>query len=64
VPHLLSPQEVADYLGVPVGTVYRWRVHREGPIGFRVGKHVRYRTEDVEAWLEAQRDDRTADDAA
>lgn len=49
---LMSPQEVADYLGVPVRSVYHWRHQGEGPAGFRVGKHVRYRPEDVDAWLE------------
>lgn len=53
---LLSPQDIAHYLGVPVRTVYAWRHRGEGPPGFRVGKHVRYRASDVEAWLEAQRD--------
>ena len=49
---LLSPQEVADWLGVPVNTLYQWRHRGEGPLGFRVGKHVRYRREDVAAWID------------
>lgn len=53
---LLTAQEVADFLGVPVATLYSWRHKHEGPRGFRVGRHVRYRAADVEAWLEAQRD--------
>lgn len=52
----LSPQGLADYLGVPVSTVYGWRHRHEGPRGLRVGRHVRYRRSDVEAWLEAQAD--------
>jgi hypothetical protein len=28
---LLSPQQLADYLGVPVATVYRWRHESTGP---------------------------------
>lgn len=51
---LLTPQEVADFLQVPVATVALWRSQRTGPRGYRVGRHVRYRREDVEAWL-AQR---------
>ena len=54
--HLLGPQEVADYLGVPIRTVYAWRHRGTGPRGFRVGRHVRYRREDVDAWLEEQAD--------
>jgi excisionase family DNA binding protein len=53
---LMSPHEVASYLGVPLRTVYRWRTHGEGPRGYRVGRHVRYRIDDVERWLEHHRD--------
>lgn len=48
---LLTAQELADYLDVPLGTLYAWRYRGEGPIGFRVGKHVRYRWTDVENWI-------------
>ena len=53
---LLSPQQLADYLAVPVATVYRWRCEGTGPRGIRIGKHVRYRRPDVEAWLETRTD--------
>lgn len=51
---LLTIQELAEYLGVPVTTLYQWRYRREGPPGFRVGRHVRYRRADVEDWIEQQ----------
>lgn len=51
---LLSVPEVAEYLAVPVSTLYRWRSMRTGPPGMRVGRHVRYRRRDVEAWLEGR----------
>ena len=44
---LFTAQELADYLEVPVTTLYHWRQHREGPPAFRVGKHLRYRMSDV-----------------
>lgn len=50
----LSPEELAQRLGVSRATVYRWRENGNGPQGFRVGKHLRYRLEDVIAWEEAQ----------
>ena len=40
---LVGPDEVAVFLGVPLRTVYRWRSRGEGPPGYRVGRHVRYR---------------------
>jgi excisionase family DNA binding protein len=51
-PPLMTPQEVADFLQVPVATVQLWRSQRTGPRGYRVGRHVRYRRKDVESWLE------------
>ncbi|NSC21364.1 helix-turn-helix domain-containing protein [Streptomyces albus subsp. chlorinus] len=50
----LTPQDVADLLSVPLETVYRWRKHRTGPPGFRVGKHVRYDPAAVQAWVTEQ----------
>lgn len=50
---LLSVQELAMYLEVPVKTIYAWRYHRTGPRGFHVGKHLRFRWSDVEAWVAA-----------
>jgi len=51
---LLSVEELADYLAVPVKTIYTWRHRNTGPQGFRVGKHVRFRWHDVQTWV-AQR---------
>ncbi len=51
--HLRSPSEVADLLGVPKATVYKWQSDRSGPAFIKVGRHVRYRTADVEKWLDS-----------
>jgi excisionase family DNA binding protein len=48
---LLSVQDLADYLGVPVATIYTWRHRGHGPPGFRVGRHLRFRTSDVTKWI-------------
>jgi excisionase family DNA binding protein len=50
--------EVSQLLGVPVATLYRWRYRGEGPAGYRIGRHVRYRRAAVEAWIETQADQR------
>jgi len=57
---LLTPQVLAEGLGVPVQTIYVWRTKGAGPRGIKVGRHLRYRRSDVEAWLDAQTDDRPA----
>lgn len=51
----LSIDDLAAKLQIPKKTIYTWRsqVPRRGPRGFRVGRHVRYRLEDVEAWVES-----------
>lgn len=51
---LMTSTELADYLKVPLGTLHQWRSRGEGPPGFRVGRHVRYRVDDVQAWLSIQ----------
>lgn len=56
---LWTVQDVADYLRVPVQTVYSWRVQGRGPRASRMGKHLRYRSEDVITWLD-QLDDGAA----
>jgi excisionase family DNA binding protein len=48
---LLTIEDLAEYLGVSVATLYAWRYHRQGPPGFRVGRHVRYRWADIEEWI-------------
>jgi excisionase family DNA binding protein len=54
--HLLSLDDLAAFLGVPKRTLYSWRYRGEGPVGYRVGRHVRYRREDIEAWLQQCRE--------
>lgn len=53
---LLTVQQLAKLLQVPVATIYRWRHVGLGPRGIRVGRHVRYRQSDVEAFLDANAD--------
>jgi len=47
----MSNKELADYCGVPLNTVRTWRHRNVGPRGYKVGRHVRYRLSDVEAWI-------------
>lgn len=54
---LLTLQETADYLGVPLATLYAWRSRGQAPRGFKVGRHVRVKASDVESWLAERVDD-------
>jgi excisionase family DNA binding protein len=51
---LLTVDELAAYLKVPVATIYAWRHRSVGPEGIRVGRYIRFRAEDVETWLSDQ----------
>jgi predicted DNA-binding transcriptional regulator AlpA len=54
---LLWPAEVAEWLGVPVATLYaqRYRGDPPGSLGVRCGRHLRWDPADLEEWLEAQK---------
>jgi excisionase family DNA binding protein len=54
---LLSAQQLADYLEVPLATLYAWRYRREGPPGFRAGRHLRYRKSDIDQWINDRLED-------
>ena len=53
---LMTLSELAEMLGIPVNTLYGWRCRGEGPPGYRIGRHIRYRRAAVEEWLETQTD--------
>ncbi len=45
---------VAEFLGLPVATVRKWRVEGYGPTGYKVGRHVRYDMQEVRDWVKDQ----------
>jgi len=49
---LLTPDEVAELLHIPKATLYKWSHAQTGPMVLKVGRHLRYRRSDVEAWLD------------
>lgn len=51
---LLTPSDLADLCGVPLGTVYRWNAAGTGPQVLHIGKHVRYSRAAVDAWLDTR----------
>lgn len=48
---LLNPHQVSVVLQIPVPTLYQWRHRGIGPKAIRVGRHLRYTRDDLEAWL-------------
>jgi excisionase family DNA binding protein len=51
---LWGVEEVSQYLGVPVQTLYTWRKSGTGPPAARIGKHLRYDPASVRAWVQAK----------
>jgi excisionase family DNA binding protein len=48
-------QGLADYLGVPVATIYQWRHRQEGPPAIRLARgRLRFPKRAVETWLREQ----------
>ena len=49
----LTAEEVAEYLRLPLSTVYKLVQDKKLP-GFKVGKHWRFRRETFEQWIKTQ----------
>lgn len=47
----VSVDDLADELQIPKSTIYGWKTRGLGPCWTRVGKHLRARRSDVDAWL-------------
>jgi len=50
----LNENQVAQRLGVSIATVRRWRSLNIGPRFRKIGVSVRYPTDDLNTWIEAQ----------
>lgn len=51
---LLTEHDVSRVTGLSLASVRRWRLLRQGPKYLKLGSAVRYRREDVSAWLESR----------
>ena len=51
----LSPADMVTDYGIPLTTSYYWRRTGGGPAVYKVGRRLKYKRADVEAWIEAQR---------
>lgn len=52
LPRLMDQRDLAHYLGKSVAWCERARWAGEGPRYIKLGRHVRYRADDVIAWIE------------
>ena len=49
----LKPREAAEYLRSSTSTLAKARMHKHGPDVVRIGRAVRYRQSDLDAWMSA-----------
>ena len=53
---LMTLAETAGYLRAPVATLRYWRHLGSGPAGFRIGRRVMSRRQDLDRWIASQQD--------
>ena len=51
---LLNEHDVAHLTGLSVASVRRWRLSKAGPRYLKIGAAVRYKPQDISAWLESR----------
>lgn len=52
-PALLTPKQAAEYLSTTPGALSQWRYMSMGPAFMRHGRTIRYRQQDLDAFIEA-----------
>lgn len=52
---LIDTSGAAAMCGLRASTLHRWRIQGVGPEFLKLGAAIRYRVEDVEAWIESRR---------
>ena len=58
---LMSPQELADDLGLSLATLADWRSQGRGPAYLKVGRKIWYPRNRVENWLQSRLKETTED---
>jgi hypothetical protein len=51
---ILSPIELAEFLGITVQALAQWRCNGEGPVYMKCGRAVRYRRRAIADYLEGR----------
>jgi predicted DNA-binding transcriptional regulator AlpA len=51
---LLKEEDAAPFAGLSVSTLQKKRVSGDGPLYVKIGRSVRYREEDLEAYVAAR----------
>jgi len=54
-PERFDQTHAANYLGVSIHTLEKWRSLKKGPPYLKVGHFVRYTQEDLDRWVDSHR---------
>ncbi len=57
---LLTSEHVAEWLGITVGALELRRKRKQSPPFIRLGRTIRYQSDQVSAWIAAQRENAPA----
>lgn len=60
----LTTDEAAEYVGLQKSTLEAWRCRGGGPRFVKMGRAVRYRQADLDAWIETRLRENTISGAA
>jgi len=56
-PVYIGVEELAAQLGLSAATIYKWRsAGQDLPVAFKIGSRVRWRQDEVDAWLVRQQE--------
>ena len=58
---VMTVLQAAEYLGLAVSTLNKWRCHGGGPVFIKMGRAVRYRVMDLENFIATSRLRSTSD---
>jgi len=57
---LMSVEQAADFLGLAVSTLNKWRCYGDGPTFIKMGRSVRYRISDLNDYVENRQAESTS----
>ena len=58
---LMTVEQAAQYLGLAVSTLNKWRCHGGGPVFLKMGRAVRYKLENLDNYITGSERQSTSD---
>jgi len=58
---VMTVKQAAEYLGLAVSTLNKWRCHGGGPAFIKMGRAVRYKQADLESYISVHKTTTTSE---